>query len=143
MSKTNTNPNPFKESKFKKVAQAATVLCPLMSGRDKMDTREVVKAGDLTITAFDFAPKFDDNGQKIVDPDTGAVDEYAVLVFEEYPDLYYNCGTVMTKVCLAWMEGYDTPEEASADLAAEGGVKVRFSEGKTRGGRNLTNCEFI
>ena len=132
-----------KESKFKKVAQETTVLCPLMSGREKMTTRDVTRESELTIMAFDFAPKFDDDGQRIVIPETGEIDTYAVLVFAEYPDLYYTAGHVMTKVCKAWMEGYDTAEEASEDLASEGGVKVRFTESKTHRGNNIVVCDFI
>ena len=59
-----------KESKFKKLAQDATVLCPLMSGREKMTTRDVTKEDELTIIAFGFAPKFDDDGQPIVNTRT-------------------------------------------------------------------------
>ena len=132
-----------KESKFKKVAQDATVLCPLMSGREKMTTRDVTKEDELTIIAFGFAPKFDDDGQPIVNPDTGEVDTYAVLVFAEYPDMYYTAGHVMTKVCKAWMDGYDTSEEASEDLKDDGGVKVKFTESKTHRGNNIVVCDFI
>ena len=132
-----------KESRFKKVAQEATVLCPLMSGREKMTTREVTKEDKLTIIAFDFAPKFDDDGQRIVNPDTGEIDTYAVLVFAEFPDMYYTAGHVMTKVCKAWMEDYDTAEEASRDLANDGGVEVRFTESKTHRGNNIVVCDFI
>ena len=132
-----------KESRFKKVAQDATVLCPLMSGREKMSTRDVTKEDKLTIIAFDFAPKFDDDGQRIVNPDTGEIDTYAVLIFAEHPDMYYTAGHVMTKVCKAWMEDYDTAEEASRDLAEEGGVEVRFTESKTHRGNNIVVCDFI
>lgn len=132
-----------KESRFKKVAQEATVLCPLMSGREKMTTRDVTKEDKLTIIAFDFAPKFDDDGQRIVNPDTGEIDSYAVLVFAEFPDMYYTAGHVMTKVCKAWMEDYDTAEEASQELANEGGVEVRFTESKTHRGNNIVVCDFI
>lgn len=128
---------------FKKIAQDTTVLCPLMSGKEKLETKDVIGAKSLTIIAFDFAPKFDDSGSQIVDEDTGVVDTYGVLVFKEKPNHYYNCGTVMTKVCRAWMDGYETAEAASADLAAEGGVKVKFTEGKTKRGNNLVSCEFI
>lgn len=130
------------ENKFKKVAQDATVLCQLMSGREKLDTDDVV-GEELTVIAFDFAPKFDKNGGPIIDDSTGLVETYGVLVFKEHPDKYYNCGIVFTKVCRAWMEGYDTPEEASADLEAAGGVRVQFVMSKTRGGNNLVTVEII
>lgn len=127
---------------FKKIAQDSTVLCKLQSGRTKLDTEDVV-GKTLTIVAFDFAPKFDKNGGPIIDDTTGEAETYGVLVFAEMPDKYYNVGIVFTKVCHAWMVGYDTPEEASADLEAEGGVQVAFTMGKTKGGNNLVNVEII
>lgn len=130
-------------SNFKKVAQDSVVLCPLMSGRTKIDTDEVVKAKKLTVIGFDFAPKFDKQGEPIVDPETGIVDTYAVLVFKEKPDAYYTAGTVFTKVCRAWMADYDTPEEASVDLAAEGGVEVKFERTTTKAGNNLVNVIIL
>lgn len=129
-------------SKFKKIAQDSTVLCQLMSGREKVDTDDVI-GKKLTITAFDFAPKFDKNGQPIVDESTGLVDQYAVITFKEMPDKYYNCGVVFTKVCKAWMDGYETPAEASEDLAGEGGVMVEFIATKTKAGNNLVSVEII
>ena len=129
-------------SKFKKIAQDSTVLCKLMSGREKIDTDDVI-GKKLTITAFDFAPKSDKNGQPIVDESTGLVDQYAVITFKEMPDKYYNCGIVFTKVCKAWMDGYETPAEASEDLAGEGGVMVEFIATKTKGGNNLVSVEII
>lgn len=128
---------------FKQAAQEATVLCKLMQGREKLDTQDVV-GKDLTIIAFDFAPKFDQQGNPVVDMATGEQDVFGVVVFKEYPDNYYNVGTVFTKVAKTWAEEYkgDTVQ-ASVDLAAQGGVSVRFSEGKTKRGNNLVNVEII
>ena len=129
-------------SNFKKIAQDTTVLCPLMSGREKLDTDDVV-GKKFTIVAFDFAPKFDKSGAPIVDEFTGESDVYGVLVFKEKPNNYYNVGVVFTKVCKAWMVGYDSPEAASADLAAEGGVAVKFEMTHTKSGNNLVNVQII
>lgn len=128
---------------FKKIATDSTSLCPLMSGREKLTTEDVISVDHLTAIAFDFAPKFDDNGKRIVDPDTGEVDEYAVLVFAEQPEKYYGAGAVLTKVCKAWATPFKTSEEASEALASEGGVKMRFTKGRTKGGRSLTNVEIL
>lgn len=128
---------------FKQAAQEATVLCKLMQGRDKLDTQDVV-GKDLTIIAFDFAPKFDQQGNPVVEMTTGEQDVFGVVVFKEYPDNYYNVGTVFTKVAKTWAEEYkgDTVQ-ASVDLAAQGGVTVRFTEGKTKRGNNLVNVEIL
>lgn len=137
-----TKKNTTVENKFKKAAQDATVLCQLMSGREKLDTEDII-GKELTIIAFDFAPKFDKNGGPIIDESTGDVETYGVLVFAEKPDHYYNVGVVLTKVCHAWMDGYENAEEASADLAKAGGVRVVFEMTKTKSGNNLVNAKFI
>lgn len=129
---------------FKQVAQDSTQLCRLMSGREKLDTSEVVAEDSLTIIAFDFAPKFDQQGNPVAIPETGEQDTFGVVVFAEYPDRYYNVGTVFTKVCKAWAAGFSgDAEAASAALAKDGGVKVRFSEGKTKKGNNLVNVDIL
>lgn len=127
---------------FKRVAQENTLLSPIMVGKDKLDTDEIINK-ELTIVGFDFAPKFDSAGNRLVDENTGEIETFGVVVFAEYPDYYYCVGAVFTKVCHAWAAAFSSPEEASAALKAEGGVKVRFTPGKTRGGKNLTAVEIL
>lgn len=127
---------------FKSIAQETTVLCKLQAGRTKLDSDGVVDKV-LTITAFDFAPKMDENNRPLVDTETGEVEVYGVVTFKEMPDRYYNVGKIFTKVCKAWAAGYSSPEEASEALAEEGGVKVKFSPGKTKSGNNLTTVEIV
>lgn len=127
---------------FKKIAQESTQLCSLMVGRSKLETADII-GRDLTIMAFDFAPKFDKQGEPIIDPQTGEADVFGVVVFSEEPTAYYGVGTVFTKVCKAWMSGFTSAEEASAALLAEGGVRVKFTESKTRRGNNLTAVEIL
>lgn len=129
---------------FKEAAQDATQLCKLMNGRTKMDTDEVIKESKLTITAFDFAPKFDQEGNPIADPATGEQDTFGVVVFDEYPDRYYSVGTVFTKVCKAWAAGFSgDAEAASSALKKEGGVAVHFTLGRTKKGNNLVSVEIL
>lgn len=127
---------------FRSIAQQSTSLCQLMVGREKLTTKDVV-GKTLTVIGFDFAPKFDKDGQPIVNEETGEAESYGVLIFEECPDRYYAVGVVFTKVCQAWAAGYTTPQEASAALAESGGVKVKFTESKTNAGRNLTKVEIV
>lgn len=127
---------------FKQAAQEATTLCALMAGREKLDTPDVVDR-ELTIIAFDFAPKFDDKGNVILDQSTGEADTYGVIQFEEMPDRYYCVGAVCTKVCKMWAAPFDTVEEASAALKSEGGVKVKFTNSKTKSGKNLTALNIL
>lgn len=128
-------------SKFRDIAQKNTLLSGIMCNRKKLETDDIINK-DLTIIGFDFAPKFDQSGNPVV-TDTGEVDTFGVVVFQEYPDSYYCVGAVFTKVCHAWMEGFDSPEEASIALAEEGGVRVRFSPSKTKKGNNLTAVEIL
>ena len=137
----NTN-NMSANFNFKQAAQESTLLCKLMQNREKLDTDDVI-GQELTIVGFDFAPKFDQQGNPVCDASTGEQDVFGVVVFAEN-DGYYCVGTVFTKVCKVWAAAYNgDAEAASTDLAAQGGVKVRFSEGKTKRGNNLVNVEIL
>lgn len=126
---------------FKKAAQENTLLCRLMVGREKLDTDDIIDK-ELTIIGFDFAPKFDREGNAIVD-ENGQADVFGVVIFNELPSSYYCVGTVFTKVCKAWAAPFATVEEASDALAVEGGVKVKFTASKTKKGNNLTAVEIL
>lgn len=131
------------ESKFdfRKSAQESTLLSPIMCGKEKLETADVINK-ELTIVGFDFAPKFDQNGERVVN-EFGEIDTFGVVVFSEMPDRYYCVGTVFTKVCKAWAAPFDSPESASEALAAEGGVRVIFRETKTKRGQNLTSAQIL
>lgn len=126
---------------FKQVAQENTLLSAIMVGKEKLETEDILDK-ELTIIGFDFAPKFDQQGKPVVN-DYGEVDTFGVVVFAEHPDKYYCVGAVFTKVCHAWSAGFDSPQEASAALAAEGGVRVKFSASKTKKGNNLTAVDIL
>lgn len=126
---------------FKQKAQENTLLSAIMVGKEKLETEDVLDK-ELTIVGFDFAPKFDQQGKPVVN-DNGEVDTFGVVVFAEHPEKYYCVGAVFTKVCHAWAADFDSPQEASAALVAEGGVKVKFSASKTKKGNNLTAVEIL
>lgn len=127
---------------FKKVAQENTLLSAIMVGRDKLETEEVLDK-ELTIVQFDFAPKFDKTGNPVVDEKTGEADTFGVVVFKEMPEKYYCVGAVFTKVCRAWAAPFESVQDASEALTAEGGVKVKFTSSKTKKGNNLTAVEIL
>ena len=131
-----------KKFDFKKSAQETTLLSPIMVGREKLTTEDVV-GKELTIIGFDFAPKFDEKGKPIVDEATGEADTFGVIIFAEIPDSYYCVGTVFTKVCKTWEAAFSSAKEASEALAAEGGVRVKFTPSKTKKGNNLTGVEIL
>lgn len=126
---------------FKQVAQENTLLSSIMVGKEKLETEDILDK-ELTIIGFDFAPKFDQQGKPVVD-ENGEVDTFGVVVFAEHPDKYYCVGAVFTKVCHAWAAGFESAQEASSALAAEGGVRVKFSASKTKKGNNLTAVDIL
>lgn len=128
---------------FREIAQESTALCPLMVGKEKLNTEQIINQ-PLTVIAFDFAEKRNrDTGKIEVDPLTGEVLLFGVVVFREMPEFYYTVGTVMTKICEAWLSEYSSLDDANAALVAEGGVPVKFTRTTTRGGNNLTKVEIL
>lgn len=118
---------------FKRIAQEELSLSPLMSGKNQIKTDDLI-GKTVTVTAFDFATITDKGVEKI----------FPVLLLKEYPENYYNGGTLLFKLCQAWAAAYDGDiEKASADLAAEGGVQLRFIATKTKSGNNLTAVEVV
>lgn len=127
---------------FKQAAQESTLLSKIMSNRTKLETSEILDT-PLTVVGFDFAPKFDQQGNRIAD-ENGEMDTFAVIVFDEYPDRYYCAGAVFTKVCKNWVAGFSgDADAASSALAKAGGVKVKFTESRTKKGNNLTSVEIL
>lgn len=127
---------------FKQVAQNTSSLSPIMAGREKLSTEDILDKV-LTVVEFGFAPKMDQDNNVIINPETDVPEEYGVLVFSEMPGYYYSVGTIFTNICKAWAAGFDTTENASKALAESGGVKVRFVPGKTKNGNNLTKVLIL
>ena len=118
---------------FKKMAQDELSLSPLMAGKTQIKTDDLI-GETVTVVAFDFATI----------TDRGVEKTFPVLIFAEYPDRYYTGGTLLNKMCAAWAAEYDGDiAAASAALSDEGGVKIRFSAGKTKSGNNLTNIDVL
>jgi len=118
---------------FKKIAQDELSLSPLMAGRDQLKTEDLI-GQTVTVVAFDFATITDKGVEKT----------FPVLLLKEYPNHYYNGGTLLSKLCRCWAEAYDGDiEMASSDLAAEGGVQLRFTATKTKSGNNLTAVDVV
>ncbi len=118
---------------FKKMAQDELSLSPLMAGKTQIKTDDLI-GETVTVVAFDFATITDKGEEKT----------FPVLLFKEYPDRYYNGGALLSKLCRCWAEAYDGDiEAASEDLAADGGVQLRFSSTKTKSGNNLTAVDVV
>ena len=118
---------------FKKTAQDELSLSPLTAGKEQIKTEELI-GQTVTVMAFDFATITDKGVEKT----------FPVLLLKEYPDRYYNGGTLLSKLCKCWADAYDGDiEAASLDLEHEGGVQLKFSATKTKSGNNLTAIDVV
>lgn len=117
---------------FRKTALESTLLSALQNDREKISTEGLIERfpDGITVNAFDFATVQDKT--------------FAVVTFLEDDSMYYNGGTVLTKMCLAWAAGFaGDPEAASTALAKAGGVKLKFTEAKTKNGNNVTTITVV
>ena len=115
---------------FRASAIKETTLSYLMICREQLTTEDI--AGKvLTVSNFDIIAM---NGK-----------QYAIVIFKEYPDRYYNGGMVLTKIVLNWLDDFDGDIiAAAAALESAGGVQFKFNVGKTKDGkRNLTTVEVV
>lgn len=118
-------------SKFKTIAKEHTEGSFVTAGREKVEVEELMRVfpEGVTVTQFDFLPG--DNG------------EFAVCGFKEDENAFFFGGKILTDMCKAWVEGYADTKESSADLTAEGGVKLRFKRSKTKANRDVTLVEVV
>lgn len=117
---------------FRKAALDSTLLSTLQNDREKISTHDLIQQfpDGITVNAFDFAT-IDDKS-------------FAVVTFNEDDTKYYNGGTVLSKMCVAWAAGFaGDPEAASTALAKAGGVKLKFTEAKTKNGNNVTTITVV
>lgn len=123
----------MKENRFRKIAQEELSLSPLMTGREQIKTEDLV-GKTVTVTDFDFATI----------TDKGEAKTFPVMLLKEYPDKYYNGGILLSKLCKAWADEFDGDvEQASSELAAAGGVQLRFRATRTKSGNNLTAIDVL
>ena len=114
---------------LREVAQEVLTLSPLMTGREKISTKDIV-GKTLTIIAFDF-----------VNSDDGK--QYPVLNFAELPNNFYSGGTLLAKICNAWVEEMGSIEAANLELEGIMGVQIRMGETRTKSGNNLVTVEVL
>ena len=117
---------------FRKAAIDSTMLSTLQTDREKISTEDLIATypEGITVNAFDFA--------------TVQNKTFAVVTFNEDDTKYYNGGTVLTKMCVVWASGFaGDPEAASTALAKSGGVKLKFTEAKTKSGNNVTTITVV
>lgn len=118
-------------SNFKAIAKEHTEGSFVTVGREKVDIDDIINAypDGVTVMEFDFL--------------TGKNGEFAVCAFKEDEKACFFGGKILTDMCKAWADGYETAKDASADLTAEGGVKLRFKRSKTKDNRDVTLVEVV
>lgn len=118
-------------SNFKAIAKEHTEGSFVTVGREKVDMGDIINAfpDGVTVMEFDFL--------------TGENGEFAVCAFKEDENACFFGGKILTDMCKAWAEGYNSTKDASADLTAEGGVKLRFKRSKTKANRDVTLVEVV
>ena len=115
------------ENIFTSIARRETTLSPLMEGREKLETDDIIKLypDGFTIIEFDVV--------------NAGLDSYPVLIFKEDTEKFIFGGTVLKNICNGWVEQFDGDiESASNALKSAGGVKMKFEKTRTKNGNNLT-----
>ena len=124
---------------FKKIALDATTMSELMSGRDKMDTEELIKKYPDGIT-IDFI----DN----VNMQQEDVEENVwIFVTEEQPNKFTFAGFVLAKIfnnILAEFEGdYAEMIETYNSALKEDKLRVKLERAKTKSKREITKVTVL
>lgn len=117
---------------FKKAATSATSNSSfIMEGREKI-------ANDLLIATYPDGITI--TGADLITGDNG---QYAVCTFAENDGQYINGGKMLTDIVKEWLDGYTGAEDMSADLKAAGGVKIKLTKTKTKGGRDFVAVTIL
>lgn len=118
-------------SNFKAIAKEHTEGSFVTVGREKIDVDDIINAYPDGVTVMEFDFLTGDNG------------DFVVCAFKEDEKACFFGGKILTDICKAWAEGYESTKNASADLTAEGGVKLRFKRRKTKANRDVTLVEVV
>lgn len=124
---------------FKKIALDATTMSELMSGRDKMDTEELIKKypNGVTIDFIDNVNMQQEDGEENV----------WIFVTEEQPDKFTFAGFVLAKIfnnILIEFEGdYDEMIETYNSALKEDKLRVKLERAKTKTKREITKVTVL
>lgn len=117
---------------FNDLAKQATTLSDLMNGRNKVSKDDLMRnyPDGVTVVGFDFV-----NGTK---------GDYPICIIAEDDKIFFNGGCVVDKIVRKWVEAYAGDIKGCSDaLKANGGVKMKFAKGTTKGGNSITTVEII
>ena len=121
---------------FKKLAEQATSLSPIMEGKTKLSTEDIITQypDGITLCTVDMV-SYEKSGTPI---------EYPVFNFAENPDVFLAGGIVLKKIAESWASEFNGDYNAASDaLFKAGGVKVRLSSGRSKNGNSITNVEIV
>lgn len=124
---------------FKKIALDATTMSELMSGRDKMDTEELIKKypDGVTIDFIDNAIMQQEDGEENV----------WIFVTEEQPNKFTFAGFVLAKIfnnILSKFEGdYAEMIEKYNSALKEDKLRVKLERAKTKSKREITKVTVL
>ena len=124
---------------FKKIALDATTMSELMSGRDKMDTEELIKKypDGITIDFIDNVNMQQEDGEENV----------WIFVTEEQPNKFTFAGFVLSKIfnnILAEFEGdYAEMIETYNSALKEDKLRVKLERAKTKSKREITKVTVL
>lgn len=121
---------------LKERAKAITSLSDLMNGREKGMTTDVINQ-KLTVQAVDLT--------RLLNNNTGEIEDVPVIIFKEISDKFYFGGTVWRQIIEGWIELYDSPaplKDVNDDLQKEN-VVVEITSGRTKKGNNITRVEVL
>lgn len=119
--------------RFAALAKEATSLSEIMKGKIKVDVEDLY-GEEITINGFDFLTMTDKSGES---------KEFAVCTYAEDENAFFFAGTVLTKICKAWVAGSDDIDQANEALKEEGGVVIKMSKGKTKNGNKITTVDIL
>lgn len=124
---------------FKKIALDATTMSELMSGRDKMDTEELIKKypDGIIIDFIDNVNMQQEDGEENV----------WIFVTEEQPNKFTFAGFVLAKIfnnILAEFEGdYAEMIETYNSALKEDKLRVKLERAKTKSKREITKVTVL
>lgn len=124
---------------FKKIALDATTMSELMSGRDKMDTEELIKKypDGVTIDFIDNVNMQQEDGEEDV----------WIFVTEEQPNKFTFAGFVLAKIfnnILSEFEGdYAEMIETYNSALKEDKLRVKLERAKTKSKREITKVTVL
>lgn len=124
---------------FKKIALDVTTMSELMSGRDKMDTEELIKKypNGVTIDFIDNVNMQQEDGEENV----------WIFVTEEQPNKFTFAGFVLAKIfnnILAEFEGdYAEMIKTYNSALKEDKLRVKLERAKTKSKREITKVTVL